>query len=306
MGIDKARFVTTLPVRETFMDSLNVEWLGRPTYPSYKISAPNLEGQPLSRAHRIQLATRPGSEIFFFLQLNFSANRKESPRNVLELNPNNVAGGIKELFALLDSVFEHFHPALFRVSRLDLNADVCLPVDQIFQTLYVPPKRKGESHLLTDREGRTRRQFKRFLTGFYIGSSPAMLRVYDKLEELKSKKKSISEMPDPLTRLEFEFRHHKCPVRDLTDISRLAAVEPFRGLQFFKFSPQITYEKQSVRRTNLQELVRSVGMHQAIRSLNGDRHFRRDYEGILEPMPEMSDLLQRAYLEGVKRFLLMK
>src|ERR1700737_4983326 len=120
MGIDKARFVTTLPIRETFMDSLNVEWLGRaaypsslnvewlerPTYPSYKISAPNLECQPLSRAARIRISTRPGSEISFFLQLNFSANPKEGPRNVLELNPNNLTGGVKELFALLDRLFE--------------------------------------------------------------------------------------------------------------------------------------------------------------------------------------------------------
>lgn len=287
------------------MAYLSDEWQSGSHSALYRISAPNLEGQPLKASDRIRVATRKDVEPAFYLLLNFTVSRRDPPRHIVEVNPNNMAGGLRELDNLLGLLFEGFGPAAFNISRLDLNADVCLPVEQIFHTLYVPPKKKAESHHLTDKEGRTGKHFKRFLTGFYIGGSPGMLRVYDKLEELRVKKKDVSGMPDPLTRIEFELRHHKCPVRILSDIFRLAAVEPFRGLQFFKFSPQIILGQQSARRTCLQDLVRSVGMHQAIRSLNGDRHFRRDYEGILEPMPEMSDLLQRAYMEGVKRFLLM-
>ncbi len=305
MGIDKARFVTTQPVRESFMNHLNGEWLGKPIFPLYKILAPNLEGEPLRRSDRILIVTRKEAEISFYLQLNFTPNRNEPPRNVLEVNPNKIPGGVHDLFKLLDSLFDGFDPALFKISRLDLNADVGLPVEQIFHSLYVPPKRKAESHLLTDKEGRTRTQFKRFLTGFYIGGSPALLRVYDKREELRAKGTDVSGIPDPLTRVELELRHDRCPVRFLSEISGLVDVEPFRGLQFLKFSSQSAHGPQGTRRASLEDLVRRFGMHQAIRSLNGNRHFRRDYEGILEPMPEMNALLQGAFMEGVKRFLQM-
>lgn len=303
MGIDKARFVTTLPVRNSFMNYISDQWQYGSCPTLYRVSAPNLDGKPLKRSDRVQVVTCREAEPSFYLLLNFKASRREDPRHVIEVNPNNMQGGLQQLFRLFDSIFDGFGPEVFKISRLDLNGDIELPVEQIFRSLYVPPKKKADTLFLADNEGRTRAQFKIRLTGFYIGASPAMLRVYDKREEMRVKKKDLSGVPDILTRVEFEFRHHKCPVKKLSEISKLANLEPFHELQFFSVSSQNMSTQRAARQASLEDLVRHVGMHQAIRSLNEDRHFKRDYQGILQPVPEIREQLQRAFLEGVKRFL---
>jgi hypothetical protein len=188
-----------------------------------------------------------------------------------------------------------------KVSRVDLNADIDLPVDYFRRAVRVPRKRKttGFGSVMGDYTNRG-------LTGFYIGRSPSLLRVYDKREEMKQARFDIASLPPVITRLEWELRQHKSPIRYLVELSQLLDYRPFDPLQIIETETVYDFHndtENSRKRYLLDKLSNDYGRHDAIRILNKGRNYSRDYRHIAFTDTEnVKARLHDSYLDGLHKF----
>ncbi len=115
----------------------------------------------------------------FFIQNGFLVPKRD-PVQILEVNPNKMANGREDLDVLVGWIFGP--SAEFKISRIDLNADLEAPVDSFFRSLRIPYKRKSARY--SESRSRTIQVHGNCgITGLVIGASPAQLRVYDKIQE---------------------------------------------------------------------------------------------------------------------------
>jgi hypothetical protein len=250
-----------------------------------------------------RIFTRPRVQPAFYLQLNFSMFPGDLCRQIVELNPNKLRGGFRELMETIVWIFGSI-PGDMKISRLDSCADIELPVDFFLHSLRIPYKRKSVHYLGAD--GQVMRTYSdRGVTGFTIGASPAMLRVYDKREELRRMREDVSSLPPILTRFEWELRHRKCPVRRIFEIDRLLEYRPFDAIEILSTNEVYDFHndtRRSTKRFLFDQLARRYGRHEAIRILNFHRNFRRDYDGIVEDNQAIKDRLNRSFRAGVQLF----
>ena len=301
MGLDKLRLVSHRRPSSDFMDQINAE-LALPTdLRRYVIHFRDPKERAVGRATQCSITTKNRLSPFFYLQTNCFLPVNAGIVHVLEMNPNNFHHGFIDLCSLIDQIFGERSSDL-SISRMDLNADVEVPVDYFRRTLRIPRKRKSAEYQKWD--GLTTHS-NRGLTGFSIGRTPSLLRVYDKIGEMKQLKEDISGLPSILTRLEWELRHRRCPVRLFSEIEAIADVHPFETVQIVD-TPEI-YDflndpSGSLKNFIYHHLAEQYSGHQAIRILNHNRNFVRDFKPCLIDVSDLKKRLQASYLHGIRRF----
>jgi hypothetical protein len=238
----------------------------------------------------------------YFLQMNFKVPGSGLV-HIFETNPNKLPKGQRMLQQLLCTIFGENAVNRLKISRLDLNADIEVPVDWLRRAIRIPRKRKTTSF---GSDGIVGDYTNRGLTGFYIGRSPSLLRVYDKREEMKTLRRDVSGLPPILTRVEWELRQRRCPIHRLNELSSLLEQRPFDPLQIIETDDVYDFHNapgDSTKRFLLKELSQQYGCHDAIRILNAcGRNYSRDYKNIAVNTSEIKERLHASYLDGLHRF----
>jgi hypothetical protein len=301
MGIDKIRLISESPVSEDFCNWVT-EDQKHPTSESRLNVFPCQES--IERHSSCRISTR--KKLYtpaFFLQMNFAAFKGSEFKQILELNPNKLENGMEDLNNLVKLIFGPDCGDL-KISRIDLNGDVEVPIDYFFRAVRVPFKRKATKYLESDSQS-IQVHGNAGITGIQVGASPSLLRVYDKRQELKKRRKDVSSLPKILTRLEWELRHSKCPVRYLSELPELLDIEPFEKIElldtpeFYDFDSDFKTAKNQIIYT---KLIEDYGAHEAARILNKGRHFKRDFRPALIDNEKLKMEIQESYLLGVERF----
>ena len=238
----------------------------------------------------------------FFIQSGFLVPKRD-PVQILEVNPNKMPNGREDLEVLVDWIFGSAEE--LKISRIDLNADLEAPVDSFFRCLRIPYKRKSTKY--SESRSRTVQVHGNCgITGLVVGASPAQLRVYDKIQEQRVRRQPVDHLPPVLTRFEFQLRHKKCPIWNLSQLEKLLDYKPFDSLQFLEASTDYDFRTDSTSSKNrylFNNLQKDYGTQEAIRILNRNRHFKRDIAPFLLEQHTIKRELQESYLSGVRSFL---
>jgi hypothetical protein len=299
MGLDKLRLISKRPPCEAFLDEINEELRLQPDQRQFEIRLRNPLEMKVSRISSCSITTKRQIRPAMFLQMNYHVPGTGAV-HVLELNPNKMPEGVFTLSQLLIRMFGDDLNEM-KVSRVDLNADIELPVDYFRRTLRVPGKRK------TTTFGTELSEFtNRGVTGIYIGRSPSLLRVYDKREEMKQARLDVSGLPPIYTRLEWELRQRRSPIHYLLQLPELLDFRPFEKLEIIESAPVYDFHNDTVnsrKKLLFDTLSKDYGLHDAVRILNKGRNFRRDYEGLaFASTSDIKQRLQESYIDGVQRF----
>jgi hypothetical protein len=306
MGIDRLRLISKRPPCREFFEEIN-EDLNQTKNAGVKrlFKVQSMLGElSIVRENTVcRIVTRHGIEPGFFLQLNFSAFAGDCIRYILEFDPNKLRYGFSDLNYLLNRIFGHNCPDL-KISRIDPCADIEMPVDFFRRCLRVPAKRKS-TEFAVNGQNFVRTYSDRGITGFYIGASPAALRVYDKREEMKRLRENVDYLPPILTPLEWELRHRKCPISYLSEFYGLLDYQPFDKIEVLDVREFYDFHNEpadSLKRFLFNRLSAEQGTKEAIRILNHWRNFKRDYGPITCNRMEIKEKLNESYLDGVRRF----
>ena len=224
MGIDKLRLISPVFPLPEFIHEVNEDQTCPKWLRKYQVLFRNPQKPHIQNDTVCRINTRKGIEPAFFLQLNFKAFPGGVLRQIIELNPNKLHKGCWDLLNLLERIFDPDCPDL----KVDPCADIELPVDFFRRSLRIPRKRKTTEFSELDS---SRTYSNRGITGFYIGASPSIFRVYDKREELKRLREDVEHLPPILTRLEWELRHRKLPITFISEISELYEYRPFNKVE---------------------------------------------------------------------------
>lgn len=304
MGIDKLRLVAEHPPVDGFWDEINRQLNLPRDHRSLNIGFLGTTEIPLSQTclTQITIKTRPGVAPAFYLKLNQSVPDGRIV-NIFECNPNKLAEGMRTLDTLMKTIFGG--KSRLKVSRIDLNADVSgLSVDFFQRALRIPRKRKATEFRNSD--AAVQLHSNRGMTGFYLGKSPSRLRVYDKREEMKELKEDVTRIPSIFTRIEWELRHNRCPIRYLSEIHSLLNARPFEPIQILRTEEIYDFHndsRASVRNFTFNKLAQEFGVHDASRILNAsNRNFIRDFKSQFVDTSEIHRQLQKSYFESTKRF----
>ena len=301
MGIDKLRLISTRFSRSEFIHEINEDQSLPRELRQYDVKV--LGSQELRIRHDTicRIYTRRGIEPAFFLQLNFRAFPGGGIRHIIELNPNKLCQGCLDLLNLLEKIFGP-DCADLKVSRIDPCADIELPVDFFRHSLRIPRKRKNTEFAEMEI---TRTYSNRGITGFYIGASPSIFRVYDKREEMKRLREDVGYLPQIITRLEWELRYRKVPISYISEIQELLEYRPFDKIEILTTDRIYDFHndtKNSQKQFLLDSLTDTYGRQEAIRILNHKRNFKRDYGSIVMDSSAIKDKLNQSYRDGVTRF----
>jgi hypothetical protein len=301
MGIDKLRLISTKFPRPEFIQEVNHDQMLPKEDRKFEARLLNPNDCYLHRDSVCRINTRRKIEPAFFLQLNFQAFAGDALRHIIELNPNKLPNGFRGLLTLLERIFGPYRPDL-KISRMDPCADIEMPVDYFRFNMRIPRKRKNTEFSELEE---TRTYSNRGVTGFYIGASPSLLRVYDKRDEMKRLRQEVDYLPPILTRVEWELRYRKLPIMLLSQFRELLEYRPFEKIEFLETDRIYDFHndtKNSRKQFLLDRLTDEYGRQEAIRIVNRDRNFKRDYENIIVNSSEVRERLQQSYRDGVTRF----
>jgi hypothetical protein len=304
MGIDKLRLISDRFPDGAFLEELNAQLKLPREERIYNIGFKgNIDDLVISRlmGAPMTITARKGVVPGFFLDLN-----RMTPNgrivNIFECNPNKLHRGKSTLDQLLERLFQG--KMFLKTSRIDLNADIVdVSVDFFRRSLRIPRKRKTTEFALQDLS--TASYSNRGVTGFYIGRSPSLFRVYDKRLEMKSLGENVDSIPPIYTRLEWEYRHRKCPIRSASELSLLKDLRPFDSLEILDVGSGYDFHNEldtSLRRYTFNQLAADYGAHEAARILNGKRNFKRDFDPLTLNTESLRELLQESYLRSIRRF----
>jgi hypothetical protein len=299
MGLDKLRLISKrAPCRE-FLEEINEELRLQSDERRFEIRLRNPQELTVTRNSSCSITTKRLIRPAVFLQLNYHVPGTGAV-HVLELNPNKLPEGIRTLTQLLIRIFNDDFNEL-KVTRVDLNADIEIPVDYFHRALRIPRKRKTTNFLSEIGEFTNRG-----LTGFYIGRSPSLLRVYDKREEMKQARQDISKLPPIYTRLEWELRQPRSPIEYLLQLPELLDFKPFERLEIMEGAPCYDFHNDTMnsrKKFLFDSLNKDYGLQNTIRILNKGRNFSRDYGEIVSTnTTDIKKRLQDSYIDGIQRF----
>ncbi len=297
MGIDKLRIITTDRALPSFIEEVAEDMALPRHHRTFELRVHEQEDN-LSKYSRCFISTRKGVTPFLYLSLNYP-RPKAGEEQILEVNPNKMPEGLRDLHRIIDRVFGP-DCGDFRIARIDPSADSQVPVDYFFRALRIPRKRKSTRYL---QEPLQQTYSDRGQTGFLIGRSPALFRVYDKREEMKRSGKDLAYYPKPFTRVEWEFRNKRCPVRRLSQLPDLFDYRPFDSLEFLDTDKYYDFHNQTVeacKKFLLDQLAATCGGHEAARILNKGRHFKREFSEILITGNSIKADLQNSYTQGLQ------
>ncbi len=303
MGIDKLGLVTAQFPNSHFIEAINADLRMPREERMFDVSFKSMQEFMLDRrtTNPISVKTRKHVKPEFFLQLNFWAPGARKPVHRFECNPNKLPEGMLTLHDMLKRMFGSTS-ILMKVSRIDLNADIELPVDFFLRTLRVPRKRRSSRHTVEELPVVDYRN--RGVTGFYIGRSPALLRVYDKREDMRRLKEDVARIPQIYTRIEWEYRHRKCPVNYCGELSQLLEYRPFDALQILEVDEVYDFHNEtrdSLKRLTYKALVDDYGAQEAARILNSQRNFARDYRFRIVDRADIKNQLQHSYSQSTRK-----
>ncbi len=120
---------------------------------------------------------------------------------------------------------------------------------------------------------------------------------------MKRSGKDLSQYPETFTRVEWEFRNKRCPVRRLSQLPELFDYKPFDSLEFLDTDKYYDFHNQTVESCNkfsFDQLAAIMGSHEAARILNKGRHFKREFSKILITGKSIKADLQNSYLQGLQ------
>jgi hypothetical protein len=237
----------------------------------------------------------------FFLELNHVVPDGRL-LHILECNPNRFSRGNRTLDEILEKIFQG--KLFLDVSRVDLNADVLnISVDFFRRTLRIPRKRKTTEFAVQNLA--TTSYSSKGVTGFYIGCSPSLLRVYDKGLEMKLLGGNVTGLPKIYTRLEWELRQRKCPIRTALDLPLLKDIRPFENVEILDVGDNYDFHYEpntSLWRYMFNRLAEDYGAHEAARILNTNRNFKRDIGPLTLNTDKVRELLQDSYVRSMRLF----
>jgi len=307
MGLDKLRVMSEAEPKRDFFDMLNADFRlpAEERRYVYRFQYRDREEiHAMSPTSQVRIHTRPKVTPFVFVELNHSVpSGKLPPQTIVECNPNRFADGFDGVCRLLDSMFQ-LKDAL-KVTRLDLNADIeGVNVQYFRDALRYPQKRKS---------GDIGEYRKRGTETLYIGRRPMLLRVYDKIQELKYHGVDPSSLPPVLTRTEWESHGRRwnllphtpgAEITHFSDLPNLLRFQPFARLELFEV-PVYDFENEtqgSIHRLTFQALAEKQSAQAAVSILNKKRNFSRDYRHLLLNNEDVLNQIQKSYLDTTRRF----
>ena len=291
MAIDKICLVSTLAPSSAFLAQVNRDLFRSLSQRRFKFKYRQSEFSVITEESRCTVSTKKGITPAFSLLLNYGVHQ----RYLLELNPATLPNGAHDLTSLLKEI--GWSADDLQINRLDLCADLDLPVEYLYRTLRVPNKRVTEVI--------SRSVNNRGVQGYYVGKNPATLRVYNKLAQLKRFKNDAQSLPAQLTRVEWEFRGKKCPVRRLSQLPKLLEIDPFECIEILESEAVFDFHgntKASLKRFNFNQLAKEFGAQEACRILGHQRHFKRDFGRVLVNRSEIKKAMCQSYIRGLQLF----
>jgi hypothetical protein len=250
----------------------------------------HLEGR---YTHCIPTSTKYHKQVLLFKQ---AIEGEKEPRQLLAVHTEPKLGGVSPLkievnpsrLESLDNLTELISlvcsPEDMRISRIDHCVDVLIDVRTIHQSLIFSRKKSREVY----KQGHT-------LTGFYLGTFPERLAVYDKA--LEQGEASVC------SRVELRQYGEKVPIRFYSDLKKLIHYKPFERLQFREVNdspPQSV--REATRRAILRESIEAYGAQGAYKVLNRHSNFRRDFDSLLGQSTNIPNL-DAVYLKNIQQFL---
>ncbi|MDA2933964.1 hypothetical protein MYX82_06430 [Acidobacteria bacterium AH-259-D05] len=293
MSVDRQVLVSPRPPQSDFLSYLNSDLNQPAANRSFNIRYHTPAQSVLTSSTRCLLTTRKGIVPAFSLDMNYGV----SGVHVLGLNPSKLPDGFLDLMKLVHRVFGDYEQDL-KICRIELKCDVDMPVDYFWRTVRVPSKRKGTRYSVTESN--------RGITGFNIGKQPAQLAIYDKKIDLERRGIRITGLPVSVTRLEWRYWRHKCPIRRLAELPNLIRLNPFDCIQIIHASEVYDFHNDPVnsrKAHSLNNLSREYGAQEAVRILNFRCNFSRDFDPLIVDTSEIKERLQLSYLRGVQLFL---
>ena len=292
MSLGKLLLVSPAPPCSQFLALVNRSLREPATAHQYAVSHKDFGGLTILPESRCRITRGAASVRPFSLTLNFGINGC----TLLEMNPAAYLRGYSDLHQVIEDIFGKNHPD-FRISRIDLFADVTFPVDTLHRTLRVPYKRKASQFTRTDAD--------RGIMGLYFGRSPSQLRVYDKKAEMRRKRRETAGLPKTFTRVEWEYRRNKCPVHRFSRLTELLDFKPFESLEFIESEEIYDFHQDRKKSSKLflfNKLKEDYGLSEAYRILNQDRNFRRDFRDLTKGLPDIKSRIHQSFEDGIQNF----
>jgi hypothetical protein len=308
MGLDKLRSVTPRRPGYSWFDMINADYRRRPDERQFNFAfkyREQAEVDHVGQSACVRIWTKPEVSPQWMIELNFLApGGAQPPMTVFETNPNNYLGGWPEVEHTAESIFTGENLPDLKNTRLDFNAEVeGVSVHYFRDSLRVPSKRTAADQGKAEREEWRRRG----VETIYLGKSPARLRVYDKIQELKFKGGDIGKLPEVLTRLEWELRGVRCPIDRFLDIPRqLPETKPFDKIQLNEVADYYDFKTDptdSMNRLLYRAMVEKVGAQSATTFLNTNRHFSRRFKNIIVNNAELKAKIEESYQRSNARLL---
>lgn len=211
--------------------------------------------------------------------------RSLNTRRVLT-NPNKFRSA-KRYFLFLVVFFGLNHFEYMKLFRLDFNVDLEEDFDAVRKMIRVKYKQLNERC----------KSRSSHITGLYFGGGNERLCAYNKSFQLSTKGVKSSRS---VSRLETRLLRKKIPVVHAYELPMLIKntkhgrpVNPFHWiyLEPFILADESTVSGQKlVRLIRLKELIEANGLDNAIRKLNKNGNFFRDYKGLIEFQESPYDL----------------
>lgn len=204
--------------------------------------------------------------------------RSERSRKV-STNPNRFSSA-ESYYRFLVDVFGLNEVEYLKLKRLDLNVDVEEDFESIWRKLRVKFKQKGR--LQTTKSGET--------TGLYFGGKNFIICIYDKTAQMKRKGKNLGK---PVTRIEIRLSGKALPFEYIYNLPKLIQPTIYGNrlprffdtvyIQPFKLADKklITNLTSRDRLVELSTRIDAVGLDAAIKKLNKNGNFARDYRGLI-------------------------
>jgi len=215
-------------------------------------------------------------------------------------NPNRL--GLSFLFLLLDNIFIYNSHKDFKITRMDFNVDIPIPVKRIRDSVYISRKRNFFQYV---RDFYANDYIKQY--NFSIGKRPEKFTAYDKIKEIRHRRfqadideKTIYEEQfgfDEITRLEFKRNGDKLPFRYLSELSQLKNYDPWENLNFYNVKDML-YERCRI----FKRKVNTWGMQKAIK-LMGKDYTRSSFMKYLVEDTNLKELVHESYYSFLDLFL---
>ncbi len=185
----------------------------------------------------------------------------------------------------------------FEITRLDHAVDLKCNIDYIYRRLRIKFKQKSTMY----DDGNYVDYNRGVITGFYIGKLPELYNIYDKIAELKKKKRynQINLEDGPLTRIELRQTKDKIKHKSLKTIFNYLEEPPFKEIEFYEPNENAKYPARAERINNF---IEKEGLHNAYFNLNDKNNFKRDYLKYLTPS-NFQETLNHSYIENLRHFL---